>query len=157
MVLSKCLIASSSDKVWDCPTLQSYQIELCTNAKIKEKIWFGDFQKKPYLVILCKPEISATRCKVYINRQKLSILVLFWRFFVILAKILAGSSAKLDNPIPWENHVCSSPNMFRHLKCYTCTVLILISFGKVNECNAALCWNTLSTARRFLTVVCQKV
>ena len=50
------------------------------------KMGFGDFQKEPYLVTLFKPEIGATRCTFHENRQKLSILLLFWRFFEIFGK-----------------------------------------------------------------------
>ena len=41
-------------------------------------IW--QLSKKPYLVIICNPEIGATRYTVHENHQKLSILVLFWTF-----------------------------------------------------------------------------
>ena len=42
-------------------------------------IW--QLSKKLYLVIICNPEIGATRYTVHENHQKLSILVLFWPFF----------------------------------------------------------------------------
>ena len=79
------------------PELPEYSDQnLTKNAKIKFKKGFGDFREKAISGKNCKPEISATRCTIQENHQKLSILVIFWRFFKIFGKTLSGNTLKLE-------------------------------------------------------------
>ena len=77
------------------PELPEYSDQnLTKNAKIKFKKGFGDFREKAISGKNCKPEIGATRCTIHENHQKLSILVIFWRFFEIFGKKLSGNTLK---------------------------------------------------------------